>query len=361
MVDMAPLPSAVRRRASALLVGILGVLAAGCSAPSGPPPGPAAGPVVGVQYHGLWSDWSEADRTVVLDRMADAGVRWLRVDVGWATLEERGPSRRSDWYVQLLDRVVEQARARRMQVLVTLWATPGWANGGRDRAVPPTDPAEYGRVAGWLASHYRGRVAAWEVWNEPNSGDFYDGDAASCVRLLREAHRAIKGQDPDARVVLGGPSYNDTDWLEQAYAAGAEGAFDVMATHPYLGPSDAPPETPDDGSPWTLMHVAEVQELMRANGDGDLPIWFTELGWSTHANDGDTQPWQRGVTESTQADYLVRTLDLLRSRFPQVSHVFWYAARDRVDSDLHTNGYGLLRYDLEEKPAAAALRAYTTR
>jgi hypothetical protein len=135
----------------------------------------------------------------------------------------------------------------------------------------------------------------------------------------------------------------------------------VLATHPYLGPSDAHPETPDDGSPWTLLHVAKVQELMRAHGDGGLPIWFTEFGWSTHANGDDTRPWERGVTEAVQAEYLTRTLYLLRSRFPQVSHVFWYAARDRVDSDVHTNGYGLVTYDLRDKPALGALRAYTAR
>jgi polysaccharide biosynthesis protein PslG len=358
---MAPLPSALRRRASALVLGVVGLLAVGCSAPSVQAPPSAAGPVVGVQYHGLWSDWTDADRETVLDRMSAAGAGWLRVDVGWESLEEQGPGRWSDWYLERLDQVVDQARARRMQVLVTLWATPGWANGGRGRAVPPTDPGAYARVAGRLAARYDGRVAAWEVWNEPNSRDFFDGDAASYVRLLRPAHAAIEAADPEARVVLGGPSYNDTSWLERVYAAGARGSFDVLATHPYLGPSDAAPETPDDGSPWTLLHVAKVQELMRAHGDGGLPIWFTEFGWSTHANGEETRPWERGVSPSTQADYLTRTLYLLRSRFPQVSHVFWYAARDRVDSDVHTNGYGLLTYDLRDKPALGALRAYTAR
>src|SRR5688500_18495506 len=133
---MPPPADALRRRACAVLLGALVPLAVGCS---GPPPQaapPAAGPVVGVQYHGLWSDWTDADREAVLDRMAAAGVGWLRVDVGWESLEERGPGQWSDWYLGLLDRVVDQARARRMQVLVTLWATPGWANGGGDRAVP---------------------------------------------------------------------------------------------------------------------------------------------------------------------------------------------------------------------------------
>jgi hypothetical protein len=337
----------------------VGALLPACTSPSVVERPTASGPAVGVQYHGLWSDWSDTQREVVLDRMADAGVGWVRLDVGWEALEERGPGRTSAWYLDRLDQAVDGARARRMQVLVTLWATPGWANGGRSRAVPPSDPGEYARVARELAGRYRHRVAAWEIWNEPNSRDFFDGSAGAYVQLLRAAAPAVHSADPGAKVVLGGPSYNDTDWLADVYAAGARGSFDVLATHPYLGPSDAPPETPDDGTPWTLLHVRDVQALMRAHGDGAVPIWFTEFGWSTHANADGTQPWQRGVSPSTQAAYLVRTLDLLRRDFPQVSHVFWYSARDRVDSDAQTNGYGLLTYDLQDKPAYRALRAYT--
>jgi hypothetical protein len=362
MFVMGSLSSCLRRWTFPAVVLVLAVVAAGCTtsgmAVEQPP---ASGPAVGVQYHGLWSDWSDADRAGVLDQMAAAHVGWLRVDVGWETLEEQGPGRISDWYVDRLDKAVDGARARHMQVLVTLWATPGWANGGRSRAVPPSNPADYARVATWLADRYRGRVGAYEVWNEPNSGDFFTGDASTYAGLLQAAFPAFRAGDPEARVVLGGPSYNDTAWLQQVYAAGAGGSFDVLATHPYLGPSDAPPETPDDGSPWTLLHVARVQQLMRAYGDGAKPIWFTEFGWSTHENTDDTAPWQRGVSTTTQAAYLVRTLDLLRSRFPQVSHVFWYAARDRVDSDPQTNGYGLLTHDLEPKPAYRALRAYIAR
>ncbi|MBA3303983.1 MAG: cellulase family glycosylhydrolase [Acidimicrobiia bacterium] len=364
---MSLLRQRLSRRIPVVMVAVVAALLPACGyRPVAPeravvPARAAAQPAVGVQYHGLWSDWSDTDRTVVLDRMGAAGVGWLRIDVGWEALEERGPGQPSEWYLSRLDETLEAARTRRMQVLVTLWATPAWANGGQSRAVPPSDPNQYARVAGWLASRYRDRVSAWEIWNEPNSSDFFAGDAATYVRLLRPAHAAIDAADPDTKVVLGGPSYNDTEWLEQVYRAGARESFDVMATHPYLGPSDMPPETPDDGSPWTLLHVARVQALMAAHGDGSKPIWFTEFGWSTHANGSDTKPWQRGVSPTVQADYLVRTLELLRRQLPQVSHVFWYTARDRDDSDVHTNGYGLLTVDLRAKPAYEALRNYVLR
>lgn len=325
----------------------------GCRAAEAATPAPLA---VGAQYHGLWSGWTDAERAGVLDRLAAAGVTWVRMDVGWSAMEEEGSGRTSAWYLDRTSRWVDAARARGLRVLVTLWSTPEWANGGRGVEVPPTDPAEYARVAGELARRFRGRVAAWEVWNEPNSDDFFAGDAATYVGLLRRAHPAIKAADPAATVVLGGPSYNDTAWLAAAYAAGAEGSFDVMATHPYLGRADAPPETPDDGTVRTLAHVAAVRELMVANGDAARPIWFTELGWSSHANDASTPAWARGVTPERQADYLVRTLELVAARHPYVTHVFWYAARDRTDAGTHENNFGLLTCALDEKPAYRALR-----
>jgi polysaccharide biosynthesis protein PslG len=140
-------------------------------------------------------------------------------------------------------------------------------------------------------------------------------------------------------VVLGGTSYNDTGWLADAYDAGARGSFDVLATHPDVAPSDAGPHHRDDGSIWTLDHVRAVRALMRAEGDGRLPIWFTELGWSSHPNDASTRPWE-GVSEAQQASYLVAALDLIRGRYPYVTHVFWYASRDRSDSSAQDNHYG---------------------
>lgn len=346
----------MNRRALAWLLTALTTLLLCIALGSGPAP-EEGGPQVGVQVHGAWTDWSPEELSTTLDRLADARVAWIRVDVGWLTLEERGPGRLSDWYVARVDRVVDAARARGLEVLVTLWGTPAWANGGRDRNVPPHDPREYGRIAGWAASHFRGRVAAWEVWNEPNDERFFAGrDAREYVALLRAAHAAVRAGDPGARVVLAGPSYNDTGWLEAVYRAGGRGAFDVLATHPYLAPADAPPERPDTGTIWTLEHVSQVRSLMIRWGDGALPIWFTEFGWSSHDNPPDIEPWRRGVSPQAQAAYLVRTIELVRRRHPYVTSIFWYTARDQDSGDPHLDGYGLLTRDLQPKPVYDALR-----
>jgi polysaccharide biosynthesis protein PslG len=317
-------------------------------------------PHFGVQFHATWGDYSDAQRIEVLDKLAAANIKWVRVDMGWASFQESSRSSYSQYHVDKADWIVNQARARGINVLGMLWRTPDWANGGAGTATPPSDPDDYGRIARWAAEHFKGRVAAWEVWNEPNLDYFFNGSPADYVKLLKASYSQFKAGDPGAKVVLGGPSYNDTDWLQKVYDAGAQGYFDVMATHPYQGVADAAPEKRDDGTIWTLSHVEAVRDMMVKHGDGDKKIWFTEFGWSSHPNQGNEPNWRRGVTEQQQGDFLVRSIKYVRENYPYVTHMFWYNERNRDTGDVQLDNYGLLHRDLRPKPAYTAAKQYLT-
>lgn len=300
-------------------------------------------------------------RATILNDFAAAGIKWVRIDFGWINFEPTGPGQINPDFVAFADAVVNEARSRGLQVLAGLWSTPGWANGGRSNTTPPNDPADYARIAQWVAAHFRGRVAAWEVWNEPNIDDFWIGhDPAAYASLVRAAYPGFKAGDPNALVVAGVTSFNDTNYLTALYDRGIAGSFDVLATHPYQGVSDAPPEIADDGTQYTLAHVRAVHQLMVQRGDGGKPIWFTEYGWSSHANTSSTQTWQRGVTESQQGDYLVRTLRWIATNAPYVTNTFWYNDVDTRAGDPQYDNYGLLRTDLSPKPAFTILKSYLT-
>lgn len=321
-----------------------------------PPPPDGSGVDLGVQFHGTWSDYDDTTRGLVLDKIKASGATWVRIDVGWGMIQPEPGSYDLDWGVPRVDRVIGQADARGLKVLVMFWMTPSWANDGEGTRTAPDDAQDYANAIGWAANRWGGKVDAWEVWNEPNSDSFLTGaDPTTYVRLLCPAYRAVHANDTDSRVVFGGVMYNDDDWIRSAYAAGAKGCFDVMATHPYLGPSDAPPETPDDGHIWTLRHVRAVRNVMLANGDSS-PIWATEFGWSSHANSGGEEPWERGVTEARQADYAVRALRLFESDYPYVTKAFWYNERAKDTGDAHQDGYGMLRHTGAAKPVFYAFR-----
>jgi hypothetical protein len=289
-------------------------------------------------------------------------VRWVRIDVAWDGIENSVKGARNPWYIGMVDYCVNQARARGLNVLVTLWLTPSWANGGQSNKVPPTNPQDYADFARWAAGYWAGRVAAWEVWNEPDpSQSFWQGTTQQYVSLLRAAYPGFKAGDPTAKVILGGPASNDDGWIGQVYALGGGTSFDVVATHPYQGVADSPPERADDGHRWWFTHLPAVRSVMASYGDGAKPIWFTEFGWSAHPNDAGTQDWQRGVTPEQQGDYFVRAIQYTTTNYPSVQVMFWYKERAQPGSlNIHEEGYALLNGDLTPRPVYARLKTFLT-
>jgi len=140
----------------------------------------------------------------------------------------------------MVDFCVNAAHQRGINVLMTLWMTPAWANGGRGNLVPPTNPADYADFARWAAEYWKGRVNAWEVWNEPDPNQTYwQGTVSQYVDLLKAAYPKFKAGDPNAPVVLGGPSSNDDAWIESArtlsYAAVFAGGLCLARIAPRSG------------------------------------------------------------------------------------------------------------------------------
>ena len=154
--------------------------------------------------------------------------------------------------------------------------------------------------------------------------------------------------------------YSDDAWIREMYEAGAQGYFDVLATHPYQGVSDEPPTAPDNGTKWRMTHTPTVRDVMCEFGDCDKELWFTEFGWSAYSTPPGAPNWERGVTLREQARNLVATLEQVRRRYPYVTNVFWYRERNGATGDPRLDNYGLLERDLEPKPAYSSLRAYLT-
>jgi polysaccharide biosynthesis protein PslG len=185
--------------------------------------------------------------------------------------------------------------------------TPAWVRGSSGTSrTPPTDPLTYAELLGSLAGRYASRgPLVYEVWNEPNQRAFWDTpggpDAAVYTAMLRAAYPRIKQAAPNATVLGGSLAFNDAAYLQAMYAAGAGGAFDGLALHPYSG-SHAPDSTADPTHSFTLA-IDNAQQILAANGDASKPIWITEMGWS----DVD-------VPDELRATFIQRAVELVRSR-----------------------------------------------
>lgn len=282
-----------------------------------------ASPEYGMQVFLWWQEEEALQRDLRL--VHDAGFGWIKQHVGWRDVE--GAAKGAfNWY--FTDRIVADAEQLGLNVLFRLDREPVWTvppEGTHSDNGPPENPQDFGDFCHALAGRYRGRVRAYQVWNEPNLAREWGGwvpDPVGYVELLRACYIGIKTADPDALVISAGlaPTGNgppeaipDMDYLIGMYEAGAAPYFDLLGVN---APGyKAPPEmSPDEvvandryGGQrfFCFRHVEDVREIMLRYDDGDKQVAALEVGWTTDPRPDSPYHWH-AVTEEQQADYLVR-------------------------------------------------------
>ncbi|WP_112265403.1 helix-turn-helix domain-containing protein [Lentzea terrae] len=134
-------------------------------------------------------------------RLWDSGTRWSEIE------RRRGEF---DWSV--LDRQVAGAERAGLPVLFVFGATPRWAApGGGATPYPdgstsaaPDDLADWERFVGAVATRYRGRISAYELWVLANDVRYYSGNVETLVDMTVRAVRVIRAAAPDATLVCPG-------------------------------------------------------------------------------------------------------------------------------------------------------------
>jgi hypothetical protein len=188
-----------------------------------------------------------------------------------------------------------------------------------------------------VVSRYEGRVARYEMWNEPNLVEFWKPKPSpkEYAALLRISHRSAKKAYPQAKVVFAGLSRNDAGYLNAYYSAAKRYPdatrrryfFDVLGVHPYS--DDRSPDRVDakaviDTSSGIKDHnflgITRMKSTMDARGDAGKRIFLGEYGFST------TDTWMKAVPDYRRALYLKRAYEQARS-LPYVEGMSWYYYR----------------------------------
>lgn len=285
----------------------------------------------------LWWRPETADRDLGL--IKDAGFGWVKQNFGWRDIEGAGKGI-FDW--SRTDRILEQVEGHGLKLVVWVAFQPWWAGGGEPNG-PPDDYDDYGDFLYALASRYKGRIHAYEIWNEPNLAREWGGEPpnpAEYVALLKVAYQAIKRADPHALVISAGltpttrwdeVAMPDVVYLEQMYAAGAKPYFDVLGVHgagykapPEMDPAEVardpafnnydPTDSEELKRIYCFRHVEDLRKVMVDNGDADKQVVVLEFGWTTDPRPDSPYYWH-AVSEEEQADYLVRAYQYARENW----------------------------------------------
>ncbi|MGH2522816.1 MAG: cellulase family glycosylhydrolase [Anaerolineales bacterium] len=288
-------------------------------------------PEYGIQAF-LWWDVDNKTAWRDADLVKDLGFGWIKQQFGWRDIS--GSRGGYDWF--RTDGVVRIAEERGLKLLVRLDHQPQWAQADPSIFVnngPPADPAYFGEFCAALATRFAGRIAAYEVWNEPNLAREWGDqppDPAGYVALLKACYLAIKQADPQAIVISAGMAPTDWDdptvsmpdmaFYQGLYDAGGAPYFDLLGAHapgymnpPELAPADAEADPNLLSRVWTFRHVEDIRDLMVANGDGAKQIAITEMGWTSDPIHPDYS-WH-AVSEAQKADYLVRAYDYAKANW----------------------------------------------
>ncbi len=337
--------------------------------------GPAQAASIGLNSDLTWGvSRTTMDRTV--SEAASLGAGWVHQSISWADGEFDGKGQYNSWWFPEWDAAVDKARARGLNVALTIDGAPCWASADParrctgtwtdwswNRSWKPANVADYADFVRYVVNRYKAKgVHTFEIWNEPNYAQFWPSgpNAAEYVVLLKAGYAAVKAADPGATVLMGGLSSNDWRYLEQIYTAGGGGYFDALNVHPYTMAADPDSCWDEPGSPGrkaigALCGIEEIRAVADARGDTGKPVWITEMGYSTGSCS-----WC--VTESQQSDYLVRALRRVDQRYPWVPVQMIYALRDDAwlgpAPGTWVANLGLMRVDFSAKPARNAVANY---
>ncbi len=285
----------------------LGLLLTACGGRTDPPPQTLRPEVkffmgntfgLHVQYPVL--DWPA--QPVGYWRLWDTNVNWANVEPAPGVFN-----------FALLDLCVDLAQRHGTQIIYVLGNTPTWAaqdptqvgNEATPGGVsPPAHMQDWQNFVEAIATRYKGRIQAYEVWNEANLSEYWTGSMDQMLQLNKVAYQAIKRIDPNATVLA--PSvveHRGLSWAKQYLSNGAA-YTDAIPFHLY------DPDSPEQA-------VAFYQQVLSLAQSYNKPVWDTEVGYG---------PW--GDPTSDQAvSFVARTL-ILQSAVG-ITHIVWYAWDNR--------------------------------
>jgi polysaccharide biosynthesis protein PslG len=329
----------------------------------------------------LWGNFDTTARDLRLAK--DGGFTWVKQRFEWRNIE-RDAKGQLEWNEP--DRLMKEIDDAGLKVVARVDGHPGWS-----RAVgiyPDDGPPD--RLSDWtdflraLATRYKGRIDAYEIWNEPNLNREWGRKApsgAEYAAFLKASRDVIKAADPQALVISAGLSPTtensanarpDTVFLQEMYDAGAKGAFDVLGVHApgFRAPPDMDPAAVasdptynnNDPSPtalrraYSFRRVEDLRKIMEDNGDAERKVAALEMGWTSDMRAGSPYRWH-AVTEQQKGEYLAGAFRYARERWPWMAFMtVIYVPDPKWSPDQEQLYWGITNQDGSPRDAYRALK-----
>jgi hypothetical protein len=286
-------------------------------------------------FFGISPDRINLDEAAAL--LDEFNAVWIRTTIRWTNVEpEEGV-----WNFERWDNYVDRAKAAGKKVLFILAFDSEWLYSDKreHRDLTEREIPYFLKYVEQVVTRYKGRVDAFEIWNEPNAF-FWDGSDEHFFALSTAAAKKIKETDPGATVLACSTFRVSASFIRGMFSSGAMEYTDGISLHPYS--SDA------------LHTVRQIDKLRKIMDEFnyDKPIWITEVGYATGGIYFSTNGLKR------YPEYIVKTLGGLAAR--GVRNSIWYELMDEYNPGEEpdrwnpSHFFGLIYPDKSLKPGAKA-------
>jgi hypothetical protein len=267
-----------------------------------------------------------------------SGLIWARDRIRWGEIEtQRGEYPERTRY----DDAAEIQVKHGLKVYQVFHDTPGWARkDGRSRSFPD-DLRDAYSFAAEMARRFKGKVHAWELWNEPDIEVFSNELGDAYAALAKAMYLGFKSVDPEIQVLLCSFAMAPGRFAETMFQNRLQNYFDIYNYHIY--------DKWENHVGRALKHI----EVMRHYGLERKPIWLTEAGHPIKRNPDLLEMTQE--QEREVADFLPKAI--ISSLSAGVDKYFWFIMPYYRERD--TMLFGLLRDDMTPTAGYCALAACT--
>ncbi len=331
----------------------------------------------------LWGNPETTERDLTLAK--DAGFTWVKQRFEWRYVEKTEADT-FEW--QEPDRVIDAINKNGLGIVARIDNQPEWAraDGIFPASGPPDKNQDFTDFLKKFTQRYKGKVQAYEIWNEPNLSREWGNAAPSAqayTELLRVSYETIKKNDPEAIVISAGlsPTSEQTDraradvtFLREMYQAGAQQHFDMLGVHapgfkaapetdpaqiardPALNNND--PSAEEARRVYGFRHVEDMRAVMQEFNDGNKQISLMEMGWTSDPRPDSPYRWH-AVSEQEKGEYLARAFTYAAQNWsPWIGHMtVIYLPDPGWTPDMEQTHWGITNPDGTARPAYDALKA----
>ena len=181
------------------------------------------------------------DPSKTYDKVAALGVKYVRIQSGWARTEKEEGVYDFSW----IDEIVDNLLARNLEPWICMcYGNALYSEKAKEVfgcvGIPPIfsdrEKTAWDNYCKATAEHFKGRVKMYEVWNEPDGLWCWKHgpNGKEYGNLVIATSKAIKGVNPDAKILAGSiASRNNIAWVKDMFETGIAPYIDAITYHEY--------------------------------------------------------------------------------------------------------------------------------